>query len=278
MADKKKPSGKSATNGAASKAVAASDPSAVELENDAPAAATPGLPIFYQRPEVLNPGPHGDLRLKETGDFSFAAETNAIPLNVAEFPQAAHHYPIVFVNADAPVSMAVTGLRIGENVFVEEDKSWTPNTYIPAYVRRYPFVFLRDAAAEKLTLCVDRASTALSQTEGEALFAGDEMSDVTKSALDFCIAYQRQALQSAAVGALLKEADLLVVNSGRFTLPSGEQLVLTDFLVIDENKLNALSDEAFAKLRQNGALAAIYMHFASLNNWIELVRLTKSGE
>lgn len=236
-----------------------------------------GLPIFYTKPEILNPGPHAGLKLSATTDYSFASGSNAIPLNAAEFPLAAHHYPIVFVNAEKPISMAVTGLRMTENIFVGDDNKWIENTYIPAYVRRYPFVFMRDDQAGKLTLCIDRDSNTLGTDTGDDLFDGDEMSAVTKRALDFCIAYQQQTQQSELIGALLKEADLLTSNSGTFTLPSGEKLVLTDFLVVDEKKLNALTDAQFVKLRQNGALAAIYMHLASLSNWMNLVQRTKSS-
>lgn len=236
-----------------------------------------GLPVFYTRPEILNPSLHGNLKLDTTVDFSFASGSNAIPLNVAEFPLAAHHYPIVFVNADTPVSMAITGLRMTENIFVGADNLWAEHTYIPAYVRRYPFVFMRDIEANKLTLCIDRDSKALTETSGDALFDGNDMSAVTKRALDLCVTYQQNTQQSELVGEQLREADLLTPNSGTFTLPSGQQLLLTDFLVVDEQRLNDLSDAQFVKLRKNGALAAIYMHLASLSNWINLVQKTKSG-
>lgn len=258
------------------KSVSTSNGAAPSTPDDQAQAAT-GLPVFYTRPEILSPSVHGNLKLDPAVDFSFASSSNAIPLNVAEFPLAAHHYPIVFVNADYPVSMAITGLRMTENIFVGKDGTWAEHTYIPAYARRYPFVFMRDIEANKLTLCIDRDSTALTENGGDALFDGNDMSEVTKHALDLCVTYQQNTQQSEMVGEQLKEANLLTPNSGTFTLPSGEQLLLTDFLVVDEQRLNDLSDAEFVKLRQNGALAAIYMHLASLSNWINLVQKTAPG-
>src|SRR3990170_5032720 len=35
--------------------------------------------------------------------------------------------------------MAITGLRDGQNLFVNKNGSWPAGVYIPAYLRRYPF-------------------------------------------------------------------------------------------------------------------------------------------
>ncbi|MDX8434604.1 hypothetical protein RFN25_14325 [Mesorhizobium abyssinicae] len=45
----------------------------------APAAADTGLPLFYSRPEALNPIRHGSLGLTARADFSFARSAHAIP-------------------------------------------------------------------------------------------------------------------------------------------------------------------------------------------------------
>jgi hypothetical protein len=47
-------------------------------------------------------------------------------------------------------------------------------------------------------------------------------------------------------------------------------LNVTDFQVVDEAALNALSDSDFLDLRKSGALAMIYCHLASSNSWSAL--------
>ena len=126
--------------------------------SNAAGAQTPRLPMFYKSPEALNPTRHGTLSLVIKPDFGFAASAHAIPIMASEMPSAMRSYPIVFVGPQkAPV--VITGLRQDENLFVESDGSWSEPHYVPAYVRRYPFVMAEDGQpAGRLTLCIDRDS------------------------------------------------------------------------------------------------------------------------
>src|SRR4029453_11145526 len=100
------------------------------------------LPLFFRRPELLEAGKHGDLQLADQWDYSFAADTLAIPLTVAEFREAAVNFPIVFGGGDNPMPVALTSLQPERNLFVSDGR-WQPGTYVPAYVRRYPFLAVK---------------------------------------------------------------------------------------------------------------------------------------
>ncbi|RAZ91303.1 SapC family protein [Mesorhizobium hawassense] len=255
-----------------------------EARNDmasAASAASNGLPLFYLKPEALNPIRHGSLGLIARADFGFARSAHAIPIAASEMPGAMRSYPIVFIGpAKAPV--IITGVRQNENLFVDADGRWTEPHYIPAYVRRYPFILADESAASgRLTLCVDRAServvdqlVAPFRDDGGKLapfFNGTEPTEATKQALAFCSQFQNDFNATRAIVEKIDAHGLFAPRQSKVTLEGGEVLNLTDFQVIDEQALNKLGDEAFLDLRKSGALALIYCHLASSNSWSSLV-------
>lgn len=239
-----------------------------------------GLPLFYAQPEAMNPGRHGSLGLAARNDFSFTRAAHALPVVTAELPAAMRSYPIVFVGpAHAPV--VITGLRQGENLFVGKDGQWAKPHYIPAYVRRYPFILADDGGqgSDRLALCVDRASDrVVEQAEATArgdkvapLFAGTEAAEATKQALAFCNQYQIDFNATRVMVDRIAAHGLFVERRSTVTLETGEILNLTDFQVIDEDAFNKLSNEAFLDLRRSGALTLVYCHLASTNSWSSLI-------
>ena len=102
--------------------------------------ATPGLPLFYGTPLPVRFPEHRNLGLRADGHYRFAAASPALPLTVPEFAAAGRVYPIVFAQDEAAMPLAVTGLAAGRNLFVSPDGAWRPGCYVPAYLRRYPFI------------------------------------------------------------------------------------------------------------------------------------------
>lgn len=247
---------------------------------DGKAAQAPQLPMFYTQPEAMNPARHATLSLIASQDYSFARKGHAIPVVANEMPMAMRSYPIVFVG---PLKMpvAVTGLRKDENLFIASDGKWAEPHYVPAYVRRYPFILAGDDTSGRLTLCVDRASDRVAETAelplrddgagASRLFDGTEPSEATKKALDFCQQYQQGIVMTRTMIEKIASFNLFAERRSTVTLEGGEQLNLTDFQAIDEPALNRLPDADFLELRKTGALALIYCHLASMNSWPSLV-------
>ena len=238
--------------------------------SDAPQQAT-GMPIFYSQPEVLDSTRHEGLELKPVTSYEFTASVNAIPITAAEFPAASRDYPIVFTAGNNPGAVAIVGLRKDENLMLEARGKWRAGTYVPAYVRRYPFIFLRSDGGDQYALCIDRACKQLSKGKKNLLFNGAEMGDLTKNALEFCKAFQQQHMATEKLIEVLKEHDLLMPNQGRFNLPDGRSLAITDFMTVDEKKFNELADKAFLQIRKAGVLPALYCHLVSMGAWQRLV-------
>src|SRR5678815_5605612 len=134
-------------------------------ETQMPNGQLSGNVLFYSKPEPLAKELHSKLGVKRMdGPFGFAKAGHAIPLTVGEFPLAAVTGPIIFVG-DEKLPIAVMGLNAGENMFVQDNGLFEPGIYIPAYVRRYPFVFANDTTGQQMVLCIDRKAESIIEAD-----------------------------------------------------------------------------------------------------------------
>ncbi len=239
-----------------------------------PQSATGTMPLFYKKPRPLDSRVHGKKQLKRDVDFSFATGTNSVPINSVEFALVQRSYPIVFSADPTPVPLAVMGLRNSENLFVEDSGQWAAGHYVPAYIRRYPFIFMEGPGGLQFVLCVDEDSKFLTESGGTALFEADgKPSQLTQNALNFCSAFQGNHVQTREFGEAMKRHNLLVENQANATIAGVEKVSLGGFKIIDEQRFNALPNEVFLEWRSKGWLHLIYSHLMSMANWANLVDL-----
>jgi hypothetical protein len=237
-----------------------------------------GNVLFYLQPEPLSNELHGKLGVNPVEKpYAFVGGSHVVPLTVTEFAPAALSYPVVFLG-ETKQPVAVMGLRQAENLYVSPAGDFRPEAYIPAYIRRYPFVFANDAAAGRLILCIDRAAPFITEGGDAPLFANGEPSEYVNQAMEFCNNFEQERQRTESFIALLNELDLFDVREAVFT-PRDEQgnpgqpQKLADYFAVSEEKLKALSPEKLAELRDNGALGQIYAHLVSLLGWDRLIAL-----
>jgi hypothetical protein len=134
----------------------------------ATAAPNQNLPMLYRAIEPLNVTQHGKMKVRPVLDMSEAARTHAIPLTVDEFSLVQRHYPIVFSIGEKPIPIALMGLNENVNVFLEADgRPLDSSLYIPAYIRRYPFLLARIRPdSDELSLCFDPTANAVVIDDG----------------------------------------------------------------------------------------------------------------
>jgi hypothetical protein len=235
----------------------------------------PSLPLFYQQPLPLDRVRHAAARLREPADLGFAAPANNLPVLIEEFAHAGHTYPIVFTLGDVRTPVALLGLRDGQNLFLRQrDGSWTwaADTYIPAYVRRYPLILMEMQTPGEFTVCIDEAANGAT---GELLFTPEgELSEAGKNAIGFCQAYQNQIVATVEFTKALQTHGLLEQNHAEIKLASGETLNLNGFLTVSPKKLDELPDDVYLEFRRKGWIGLIHLHIASVLNWERLVALT----
>lgn len=232
------------------------------------------LPPFYQAPEPLHAKLHGTWRLKD-GDASFAAQTPYVPIVVGEMVAAANCYPIVFAGEEAQ-PLAVLGLE-HNNLFVDSG-AWHADSYVPAYVRRYPFGFIATGEDRNFVLAVDAASARIvrSGEEGRPLFDDGKPSELTRQALEFCETFQMEAAATKEYGKALQAQGLLIERRADITLPDGRKYGLDGFRVVDAEKFTALPDKIIIEWHRKGYLAWTHFHLASLDRFRALLQRQKN--
>ncbi|HEY9193229.1 MAG TPA: SapC family protein [Methyloversatilis sp.] len=224
--------------------------------------------LFYDSVVVLNRDTHRELRLKPQDNLRFAASTNCVPLALVEFGDVAREYPIVFAKLPGGlVPVALLGLRDAENLYLDADGKWDAR-YVPAFVRRYPFVAVQDNnAPDKLLVCMDEQFPGFNTEEGERLFdeAGAETAFL-KNALAFVQGYQNEAQRTAEFCREVEQLGLLNEMSAMAELNDGRKFRLDGLWVIDEAKLQALSAAAAVDLFRRGWLGLVYAQLLSLGH------------
>ncbi len=252
------------------------------MENGAPGGQGPelsGQVLFYRRPEPLSLDRHRNLGVKQiAAPFSFLRSAHAVPITVSEFGVVATCYPIIFVGQEK-TPLAVMGVRQNENEYVDAAGVPDPDAYLPAFVRRYPFVFAADNTSDRLLLCIDREAAMVSETPDVPLFEGDQPSQFTQDAIEFCKEFERQRRATMEFVELIENAGLFEQKSVSFTPRdaqgnAGASQKIADYWAISEEGLNALPDEKFLELKNTGALAAMYAHMVSLMNWQRVIQRT----
>lgn len=228
--------------------------------------------LIYETAVPLSPARHGDVWLDTKGNYAFSAAINAVPLMAAEFAAAAAEYAIIFTPAgDDVMPAAVLGLQDRQNLYLSADAQWKAR-YVPAFIRRYPFVFSASPDGKTLTLCIDETYPGVNREgRGERLFGADgQASAFTQNALKFAQEYQAQFERTRLFGRRLKELGVLEPTQANVTTPKGEQIALGNFLATSRDKLRALDDATLANLAKTDALELVHLHLYSLRNFGEV--------
>jgi SapC len=111
--------------------------------------------MIYETAVPVSHARHGNWSLEVGTNYAFCRNIKSVPVMAAEFASAALEYAVVFGGTgDAVMPVTVLGVRTNENLYVTKDGGWHAN-YIPAFVRRYPFVFASGDESKTFTLCID---------------------------------------------------------------------------------------------------------------------------
>lgn len=231
--------------------------------------------FFYKQPVVLDREQHKGLRVRN-GDARFASNNQAVPLLVTEFPEACLEYPIVFSkgNQGQWLALALTGLTADSNAFVDDKGAWNAR-YVPASVRRYPFI-LAEGEGDQLSLAADLSAPQLGQ-EGEPLFdEKGEPTELVRNVMNLLGEFQGQAKLTEAVAQKLEEAQLLIQQNLEVRLGDGRNAVVEGVWIVDENKLRELPDDKILAWFKGGELTAIHAQMLSLRNLVPLLERSQS--
>ncbi|MCH2211618.1 MAG: SapC family protein [Fuerstiella sp.] len=225
--------------------------------------------LFYDNISVVSQEQHRDLALKPMGDYGFTRNVNSVPLLTSEFLSAAGEFPIVFAgNEDNILPHAIIGTRQQENLFVNEDGEWQ-GKYVPAFIRRYPFVFSSADDGQTLTLCIDESYPGFNREgQGERLFDADgNQTMYLKNVLEFLRSYQLSFQATTEFCKQILDLGLLTEMQANVTLGTGETNRLTGFRGVDRNRLRQLEDQSVLEMHKSGGLDLIHAQLLSIQNF-----------
>ncbi|WP_159567142.1 SapC family protein [Budvicia diplopodorum] len=229
--------------------------------------------LLYKNVSALSRDNHKSLKLKPVEGLAVAAETHWMPVAGAEFYPSSHHYPIVFISEGEKGKEVITpilllGLEVGRNDYMSKDFTWKANTYLPAFVRRYPFVIAtQDTKSKDFTLCFDADFAGFNDKEGKALFNEDGTnSEFLNETIQFMNGFNVEMERTREFANLLNEYELLETRSADIRSSTGVPFQVQDFLLVSEEKLSKLTGKQLTTLNQKGYLGWIFAHLMSLAN------------
>lgn len=237
-------------------------------------APKPNLPVFYNDLVPLNSNEHAAFRVKPSESAPFLLNQHAVPLTIDEFVPAQRFLPIIFSAGEESVPLALMGLNEGVNTILDEEGKLRGPTYVPAYVRRYPWMLAKlRPDSDELSLCFDPTSETVGAfEEGDLLLLDDKQpSELTKGILKFCEDFEQAAQRTAMFMKELQEMDLLMDGEVAIQMPGNEQpFVYRGFRMVNEEKLREMRGDQLRKINQSGMLPLIYAHLFSLQLMREL--------
>ncbi|MEO1495106.1 MAG: SapC family protein [Pseudomonadota bacterium] len=230
------------------------------------------LPLCYGSLTPLVAQRHGALRYKAPGRYDFSATVNAVPLLAEEFPRAQGAYPIVFTSAEPHLPVALLGHETGRNEFVDADGTWRKDTYVPAYLRRYPFALVSEKeGSDRMLLCADVGASGFCETGPDPLlFDGDQPSETATRIIDFCKRYEESLQRTRAMVRELSDLGLLEDSTVRIAR-GGVAHRVEGFRMISETKMRALDDAPLASLARRGVIGLASAHIFSTQRFSDLV-------
>lgn len=226
--------------------------------------------LIYDRVVPISSDIHRDLSVKAIQSYEFAGSLNSVPLLAAEFLVAAHDYAIVFASGGDVVFPAVLlGFEDGANLCVDETGAWSGG-YIPAFLRRYPFVFSEDGSGESgnFTLCIDEEYVGLNREgRGERLFDADgNRTQYLQTMLAFVSQFQAQFSRTKSFCERLMRLDLLEDANARFTTSDGRVGTLGGFQTIVRDRMTAIPEMELKEMFSTDELELCFAHLHSLKN------------
>lgn len=229
---------------------------------------------MFENVQALDARQHADLRFTGVAGFAFARDVTHAPLSASEVGLAARYFPIVFTGTGRLVPQALMSVRKGVNPFVRDDGSWRVD-YVPAHIRRYPFVLGETGQAERYVVMIDRAAPQFASGEGDPLFDADGKEaegGIVQRAKEFLTRFQRELIETERMLAPLEEHKLLVSRRIDVTRDGKTETAVHGFRLIDTERLAGLDDAVLAGWVRSGLMALIHAHLLSLNNTQSLLK------
>lgn len=229
---------------------------------------------MYKNIEIINKIEHKDYYVKEVENFLFAKDYINAPITVTEFFLACKDYPIVFAKDDVTkdwIASVMFGIKDSKNLYLDEKAQWIEEHYIPAFFRRYPFVFANQKNNGELILAIDSDFLTKEKKEENKKLFNEEKSDYLNKVINFLSQYQRDMKITNQFIKELDELGILEERTMSFTSKTNEKVNLGGFFIVNEEKLKKLEKSKKELICEKNLSPLITAHLISLSNMQKLV-------
>ncbi len=251
--------------------------SSLEQSQSQSAAPAADLPILYRQPVAISREQHANwgLQFPAVGRYAFARQAAILPVVGAEFPQLSLEYPLVFVDTPSGVNAAVVvGLLPNQNLFLTDEGDWRGN-YVPAYIRRYPFISATAGDSSHFTLCVDAAYEGLvteNCADDQRFWTSDgQEGPAIANILPLVRDYHAATESTARFASSLREWGLLEPMDVQVELKNGRKHIINGLSRIVPERISALSNERIVAMVKSGRMEWVYAHINSLQHFRALL-------
>ncbi|MDD2369504.1 MAG: SapC family protein [Sulfuricurvum sp.] len=224
---------------------------------------------MYTNIELINTITHKNTAIKSYNSFSYAKEMISAPITVAEFYECCKDYPIVFVkDAEANWSASsMLGYEEKKNLFINDNGEWEKLRYVPASIRRYPFIFVHQEN-NQLSLGIQSDAKRDEPTDEERRLFNEEgqPSEFLNTVLEFMNRFQNDAAATNSFIKQLDEWELLEERTAQITTPDQKNYQINGFYTINEEKLHCLSKKKRQDICDKNGYLLITAHLISLSN------------
>lgn len=224
---------------------------------------------MYKNLEIINTIEHKNSSIKQVENFLYAKEQVSVPVTIAEFFEACKNYPILFAKDtnNQWFASVMLGYKEKENLFLDENGTWAKNHYIPAFIRRYPFVFVTQPN-EQLALAVESEYKSEDKKDDTRKLFGEDgqNSEFLSGVLNFLTQFQTDAKATAEFIKQLEVWELLEEKNATISTPNNETYNINGFYIVNEEKLKHLSKKKKEDICNNNAFPLITAHLISLSN------------
>lgn len=219
---------------------------------------------------------HKNLKVSSQRNLAHVANQHIIPVLAQEFAQASTSFPVVLVKdpgSERFRSVAMLGLEAGENLYYSDEK-WHA-IYVPQTISMVPFGIGVDPEKEKtLTTCVDLDSPFVGEDKELAIYDEEGNDSEYFKGVQEALGrmYENEVATEKFINELV-ENDLLLELELNVNFSTGENKKLVGLFGIDEQKLQALSDEKILDFYKRGLFVPIHSMLGSVGQINRLAQL-----
>lgn len=223
---------------------------------------------MYKNLEILNKENHKKESIKEIKDFSYASELINAPIVVTEFFEACKNYSIFFSKDKDENWFAsiLLGYKENINVYVDDKGNWEQSCYIPAFVRKYPFILAEQN--EQLLVCVEKEFLSVNKNDNVRKLFDDkqENTEFLNKVLTFLNQFHSDSIETREFIKQLDDWELLEEKRATIINKKNEQFNIDGLFIVNEEKLKHLSKKKKDEICNKNAIPLITAHLISLSN------------